>query len=90
MAGLLFRPAPITIEQKAIQAFYRGIALGELQFRHLRVGDTVIVFPVAIQSIADLNLDALRQWLRSENVPLGILANFWDTELKPIFLKPCL
>jgi GxxExxY protein len=74
--------------QKAIQIFYRGIALGELKFGHLRVGDTVIVFPVAIQSVADLNLDALREWLRSENVPLGILANFWDTELRPIFLKP--
>jgi hypothetical protein len=47
-----------------------------------------MVFPVAIQSIADLNLDALREWLQSENVQLGILANFWDTELKPIFLKP--
>ncbi len=74
--------------QKSIQVFYRGIALGELKFGHLRVSDTVIVFPVAIQSVADLNLDALREWLQSENVRLGILANFWDTELKPIFLKP--
>ena len=67
---------------------YRGTPLGELKFGHLRVGDTVMVFPVAIQSIADLNLDALREWLRAENVQLGILANFWDIELKPIFLKP--
>ena len=74
--------------QKAFQVYYRGAPLGELKFGHLRVGDTIMVFPVAIQCITDLNLDALREWLRAENVPLGILANFWDTELKPIFLKP--
>lgn len=74
--------------QKSIQVFYRGIALGELKFGHLRTADNIMVFPVAMQSVADLNFDALREWMRAENVPLGILANFWDTELKPIFLKP--
>jgi len=74
--------------QKSIQVFYRDISLGELKFGHFCVGDTVIVFPTAIQSIADLKLDALREWLRVQGVPLGILANFNDTELKPIFLKP--
>ena len=72
--------------QKAIQVYYRGVSLGQLKFGHLRVSDNIMVFPVAIQSIADLNLDALREWLCVENVSLGILANFWDTELKPIFL----
>ena len=74
--------------QKSIQVFYRDISLGELKFGHLCVSDTVIVFPTAIQSIADLKLDALREWLRVQAVSLGILANFNDTELKPIFLKP--
>jgi GxxExxY protein len=77
-----------TKPQKAIQVYYRGVSLGELKFGHLRVGDNIMLFPVAIQSIADLNLDALREWLRVENVSLGILANFWDTEFKPIYLKP--
>ena len=74
--------------QKAIQVFYRGAPLGELKFGHLRVGDTVMVFPAAIQSIADLHLENFREWLRVEQVALGILVNFWDTQLKPIFLKP--
>ncbi|MGH2592520.1 MAG: GxxExxY protein [Anaerolineae bacterium] len=74
--------------QKAIQIFYRGAPLGELKFGHLRVGDTVMVFPAAIQNVADLHLENFREWLRVEQVALGILANFWDTELKPIFLKP--
>lgn len=47
-----------------------------------------MVFPVAIQSVADLRLDSFREWLRAEQIPLGILANFYDTELQPIFLKP--
>ena len=82
LRGLPARP------QKAIQVIYRGASLGELKFGHLRVGDTVMVFPAAIQSIADLHLENFRQWLRVQQVPLGILANFRDTELKPIFLKP--
>ncbi len=74
--------------QKAIQIFYRGAPLGELKFSHLRVADAIMVFPAAIQNVADLGLDNFREWLRAEQVPLGIVANFYDTELKPIFLKP--
>jgi GxxExxY protein len=84
---LQLRSLPVK-SQKSIQVFYRGISLGELKFAHLRVSDTVIVFPTAIQSTADLQLDNLREWLCVQKVPLGILANFHDTELKPIFLKP--
>ncbi|MEK7275799.1 MAG: GxxExxY protein [Chloroflexota bacterium] len=74
--------------QKAIQIFYRGAPLGELKFSHLRVADAIMVFPAAIQNPADLGLPNIREWLRAEQIPLGIVANFHDTELKPVFLKP--
>ncbi len=73
---------------KVIQAFYRGKSLGELKFGHLRTNDSVMVFPTATQSIADFELDNFREWLRVQQASLGILANFHDTELKPLFLKP--
>ncbi len=77
-----------TKPQKAVQVFYCDEPLGELKFAHLRIADTIMVFPAAIRNIADLGLDNFREWLRAEQIPLGIVANFHDTELKPIFLKP--
>ncbi len=74
--------------QKAIQVFYRGTILGELKFGHLRVGGEVLVFPAAIQNPADLHPEMLCDWLRDQQVPLGIVANFHDTALTPTFLKP--
>lgn len=73
---------------RAIQVFYGDFPLGELKFGHLRVSDNIIVFPTAIQNPADLGLPNFREWLRAQKIPLGIVANFYDTELKPVFLKP--
>ncbi len=81
LRGLPARPL------KAIQVFYKDALLGELKFGHLRIGDTLMVFPAAIQSIADLHLDTFREWLRAQQVPLGLLVNFNDSELKPLFIK---
>ena len=72
--------------QKAIQIFYHGISLGELHLAHLRVGD-IAVFPVAIQNINDLGLENIRVWLREENIPIAVIANFHDVSLNPFFLK---
>ncbi len=74
--------------QRAIQVFYRDTPLGTLPFGHLRVEDKLLVFPVAIQSLADLHLETLREWLRAQHIALGLLANFYDTELRPLFLRP--
>ena len=74
--------------QKAIQVFYHGAILGELKFGHLRVGDSLMVFPAAIRNPADLQLDMFCNWLRDQQVPLGLVANFYGTSLAPKFLKP--
>lgn len=74
--------------QKAIQVFYRGLSLGELKFSHLRVGDSILVFPAAIRNPADLHPDMFCDWLRDQQVPLGLVANFCDASLVPKFLKP--
>lgn len=73
--------------QKSFQVIYRGRPIGEIKFNHLRVSDSVLVFPVAVQDINDVRINNLKDWMRVQNVPLGILANFYDTSLKPIVLR---
>lgn len=72
---------------REMQVFYKDTRLGELKFGHLRVGETLMVFPAAIQSLADLHLENFREWMRAQQVPLGLLVNFHDIELKPLFIK---
>jgi hypothetical protein len=47
----------------------------------------VMLFPVAIQDINDIRIENLKDWMRVQQVELGILANFCDTSLKPAFLR---
>ena len=76
-----------TQPHKLIQAFYEDFSLGELHLAHFRIGDSVMVFPHAVQHASDLGIDSIRSWLKNQGVALGIVANFYDTELKPIFVK---
>jgi len=46
-----------------------------------------MVFPVAIQDINDVRIENLKDWMRVHRVELGILANFCDTSLQPVFLR---
>lgn len=69
-----------------LQVIYRGVTIGTIKFGHLRVENTV-VFPVAIMDINDIRLNNLKDWMRQQQIPLGILANFYATSLKPIVLR---
>jgi len=73
--------------QKAYQAIYRGRSVGEINFGHLLVEGSIFVFPVAIQDINDISINNLKDWMRVQRIPLAILANFYDTSLKPIVLR---
>ena len=72
--------------QKVMHVIYRGIPIGSIKFTHLRVENTM-VFPVAIQDITDVRINNLKDWMRVQRVPLGILANFHALSLKPIVLR---
>jgi len=81
------------VQQPEYEIVYKERIVGKqildiLIAKEVVVEDTVMVFPAAIQNVADLHLENFREWLRVQQVPLGILANFYDTELKPIFLRP--
>ena len=72
--------------EKVIRVIYRGVPIGAVKFTHLRVENT-LVFPVAIQDIADIRINNLKDWMRVQGVPLGILANFHALSLKPVVLR---
>jgi len=81
LRGLEVRP------QKEYQVIYRNRPIGTIKFNHLRIGDSVLVFPVAVQDINDIRINNLKDWMRVQNIPIGILANFYDTSLHPIVLR---
>lgn len=73
--------------QKAYQVIYRGRSVGEIKFGHLLVNGSVFIFPVAIQNIDDIRINNLKDWMRVQKIPLAILANFYDTSLRPVVLR---
>lgn len=79
--GLPVRP------QKEINVIYRGTAIATIKFAHLKIADQLLVFPVTLANISTLNLNNLTNWLRAEQIPLGILTNFHDLTLNPLFLR---
>jgi GxxExxY protein len=81
LRGLHVRP------QKKYQVIYRNRTVGEIQFRHLCVEGSVFVFPVAVQDINDIRFNNLKDWMRVQNIPLAVLANFHDASLHPLVLR---
>ncbi len=73
--------------QSGYQVIYHGRPVGEIKFGHLRVGDSIFVFPVAVQDINDIRLNNLKDWMRIQHIPLAILANFYATSLDPVVLR---
>jgi GxxExxY protein len=73
--------------RKAYQVIYRNRPIGEIKFGHLQVDNSVFVFPVAVQDINDVHINNLKDWMRDQGIPIGILVNFYDTSLDPIVLR---
>jgi GxxExxY protein len=75
------------LPRKEMQVYYRGQAIAETKFAHLQIEDKLLVFPVAIGDVNNIRIQNLKDWMRHLQVPLGILANFQDTRLRPIILR---
>jgi len=70
-----------------MQVYYRGRAIAEIKFAHIQIEDKLLVFPVAISDVNNIRIQNLKDWMRHLQAPLGILANFQDTRLRPIILR---
>ncbi len=73
--------------QREMQVIYRGEPIASIKFSHLRVDDVALVFPVAIRNINAIRFNNIKDWLRIQQVPLAILANFDSLSLEPLILK---
>ena len=73
--------------QKEMRISYKGEPVASIKLAHLRVSDIALVFPVATTDVNNISFNNLKDWLRTEQVPLAIIANFYEVSLKPVILK---
>lgn len=72
---------------KEMVLFYRGKELGHVKFAHMLLEGEIMLFPVAISDITQIQQDNLRSWMRSQGIRLGILSNFYANQLDFRFIK---
>lgn len=75
------------IPQKKMTVFYRNKSVGNISLGHLLIEDKIMLFPVAVKDIQQLNPANLRLWAQSQKVSLGILANFYPAQLALVFMR---
>ncbi len=73
--------------RKEYQVIFQGESIGSLKFNHFVVEGAVMHFPVAIRDVADVNVHNLKDWMRHQDIRLGILTNFYDTAIRPVFVR---
>ena len=73
--------------RKEYQVIFQGESIGCLKFNHFVVEGTVMHFPVAIRDVTDINVRNLKDWMRHQGIRLGILTNFYDTAIRPVFVR---
>ncbi len=66
---------------------YKGDIIGDVAFAHLLIEGRVMVFPVALYHIEDIDLENLKRWMRLGNIQLGILANFDAVRLEVVIVR---
>ena len=72
---------------KKMTVYYQGETIGTIKIDHFLVDGRLMVFPVAIGKLGNMKPQNLRQWMASQDITLGILANFNEAQLTPIFMK---
>ncbi len=81
LRGLAVQPG------KRLLVSYKDVVIGDIAFAHLLVEAQIMVFPVAIGRLEDIQLENLKQWLTWRNLKLGILANFDAVRLEVMFIR---
>lgn len=72
---------------KEMMLFYRRQPLGNVKFAHMVIESEIMLFPVAISDITQIQQNNLRSWMISQGIELGILANFYPSRLDFRFIK---
>lgn len=77
--------APKPLKRMVVR--YKGVNIGDVAFGHLIVAGQVMVFPVALRSIRQLQPEGLKDWMRACDIHLGIIANFNAVRMDPVFVR---
>ena len=73
--------------RREYQVIFQGKSIGALKFNHFVVEDVVMHFPVAIRDVTDVNVNNLKDWMRYQDIRLSVLTNFYDTAIRPVFIR---
>ena len=69
-----------------VQIYLLDEPVGQLNMDHFVVDDRVMLFPVSVTDTDEINLDSLRRWIKLKQIQLGIVVNFYDTRVQPLFV----
>ena len=73
--------------RKEYHVIFQGESIGSLKFAHFLVEGKVMHFPVAVRDVADVSVHNLKDWMRHGGIRLGVLTNFYDTAIRPMFVR---
>lgn len=79
------RGVPAEVRRK-FQVYFQGETIGQLKFNHFIVDGKIMLFPVAVREIDSININNLKDWMRENEIRLGMLVNFLDTRIRPVFI----
>lgn len=72
---------------REMTVFYRGEPVGNVKLGHVQIEDKIMLFPVAVRDQRQIEPENLRRWIASQDISLGIPANFHAERLEPVFMK---
>lgn len=73
--------------RKQYHVIFQGESIGSLKLNHFVVEGVVMHFPMTIRDLADVNVHNLKDWMRHQRIRLGLLTNFYDTAIRPVFVR---
>jgi len=73
--------------RKEYQVIFQGESIGSLKFNHFVLEGVVMHFPVTIRDVTDVSIQNLKDWMRYQDIRLGVLTNFYDTAIRPVFVR---
>jgi GxxExxY protein len=73
--------------RKEYHVIFQGESIGSFKFNHFVVEGEVMHFPVTVRDAADMNVHNLKDWMRHQGIRLGVLTNFYDTAIRPVFVR---
>ncbi|MBA3531821.1 MAG: GxxExxY protein [Ardenticatenales bacterium] len=72
---------------RQFEVIYKGKPAGPISLKHIQIAD-ILLFPIARTDPNALPIKIMKDYLAYMNYPLAIIANFQDTKLSPIIIRP--